>query len=285
MKIEQILKFARDEFVYGGHIFALGATSVVLVSAILLDIKITLDFLVIVYLITYIVYLYNRLKEFKKDYLTNSDRTKHIRLYIKYVPFIVFSSTLIIIVILFYFGNFLSIVFGLSIFLLGILYSLFFKEITKKIVGFKNFYVALVWSLLVMFLAVYYSFSLNLSIFFIFIFIFFRCFISTSFYDIKDIESDKKDNLLTLAIVFGKEKLIKLLNVINVLTLIPIIFGVYLQLLPKFSLMFFFTIPITFYILKEIKNSKANIAYLSEVVVGIEKISWIILILLGNFLL
>ncbi len=129
MVIEKILKSVWDEFVYGGHLLSLGSISGVFTSAILLDIKITWDFLVIVYLITYTIYLYNRFKELEKDSLTNFERTQHLTIYIKYAPFIIFCSTFIITIMLFCFGNFLNLIFGLSILLAGMLYSLFFKEI------------------------------------------------------------------------------------------------------------------------------------------------------------
>lgn len=283
---KSIIKSTWNEFVYGGHFLSLGAVSVVFASAILLKIEITTDFLVIVYSITHAAYLYNRYKEFKKDYLTNPERTRYFEKRIQKMPLIIFCFIIVFIMTLLYFGNFAAIVFGLMIFFIGILYSLFFKKITKKIVGFKSFYVAFSWSLLVIFLSIYYSFSfISLSVFLIFVFIFVKCFVGTSFYDIKDIKSDKKENLLTFAVVFEKKRLTEFLNLINILALIPIIFGVYLKLFPVFSLMLFFTIPITFYLLKKIEHSKTDIAYLSEISIGLEKISWFFLILLGSFLL
>ena len=70
IEIKKILKFIWDEFIYGGHLLSLGGTSVTFFSCILLNIKITLDCLFIVYLIVYVVYLYNRFKEIDIDCLT-----------------------------------------------------------------------------------------------------------------------------------------------------------------------------------------------------------------------
>ncbi len=285
MKTEQILKFVWNEFVYGGHLISLGSVSVVFASAILLSIPVTWDFLIIAYFITYTIYLYNRFKELEEDLLTNPERTRHIKVYIKYVPRFVFFCTMIIVTMLICFGNLLSIAFGLSLLLFGLLYSIIFKKITKRVIGFKNFYVALVWTLLIVFLIIYYSFSLSPSLFLVLIFVYLRCFMGTSFYDIKDIESDKKDGLLTLAIILQKKTLLQFLNVVNILALLPIIIGVYLGLLPAFAQALFFVIPIAFIFLKRLENKKVNIAYLSEVAIGVEKISWSLLILIGSFLL
>mgnify|MGYP001562821980 CR=1 FL=1 len=80
MVIEKILKTIWKEFVYGGHLLSLGAASIVFTSAILLEIKITWDCLLVVYLGAQIIYLYNRYKEFKKDSLTNPENIKGINL-------------------------------------------------------------------------------------------------------------------------------------------------------------------------------------------------------------
>ena len=285
LKTRKFLKLIQNEIIYGGHLLSLGAVSIVFTSAILLNIKITWDCLVIVYLGIYSAYLFNRYKEIKIDFSTNLERTLYLQKHIKYIPFVIFFCALLMIVILVFFNKTSVIIFGLILFLISLLYSIFLKEFTKKIIGFKNYFVSLMWTLLIIFLSLYYSFPLNLSLVLILIFVYLRCFIDTNFYDIKDIESDKKENLLTLTVIFEKEKLLQFLNLINILALLPIILGVYLGLFPVFSLMLLFIIPITFYLLKKLEIKKINIAYFSEIAIGIEKISWLLLILLGSFLL
>ena len=282
--IKKTLKIIWDEFVYGGHLLSLGAVSIVLTSAILLNIKITWDFLLIVYLGTQSIYLYNRYKEYKKDFLTNPERTKHIKKYIKYMPLIVFLFSSIAITIIVYFNKMSVLIFGLSMLFLGLLYSLFLKGFTKKIVGFKSFFISLMWALLVVFLSVYYSSPLNLALLLIFIFVYLKLFIHTCFFDIKDIETDKKEGLLTLAVILRKEKLIYLLNFINIFSMFPIILGFSFNLFPKFSLMLLLTIVIVFYYLQKSKDKKIDITYFSQVAISGEKISWSFLILVGKIL-
>ncbi|MCK4520728.1 UbiA family prenyltransferase [Candidatus Parcubacteria bacterium] len=285
MAIEKILKFIWNEFIYTGHFLSLGAVSIVFTSAILLGIKITWDCLLVVYLGIHSAYLFNRYKELKIDLSTNPERTLYLQKHIKYIPFIISFYALLMTVILVFFNKTSVIIFGLVLFLIGLLYSIFLKECTKKIIGFKNYFVSLMWTLLIIFLAFYYFYPLNLTLILILIFVYLRCFMDTNFYDIKDIESDKKENLLTLAIVFGRKGLLRFLNLINVIALLPIILGVYLELFPMFSLILLFVIPITFYLLKKLEIEKINIAYLSEIAIGTEKISWSFLVLFGKFLL
>ena len=161
MKIKKILNLIWNEFVYGGHLLSLGAVSIVYTASILLDIRITWDFLLVVYLGTESVYLYNRFKEYEVDFLTNPERTEHIKKYVKYIPFIIFLMTFSAIVIVVYFNKISALIFGLLLFFGGLLYSKFLKKITRKIIGFKDFLISFLWATLVIFLAYYYFFSWN----------------------------------------------------------------------------------------------------------------------------
>lgn len=280
----KILKIVWDEFIYGGHLLSLGASSIVFTSAILLGIKITWDCLVIVYLGMQSAYLYNRYKDFKKDYLTNPERTKHFEKYVSKIPIIIGIFILIIILMLFYFSTPEILLFGLFLVLMSLLYSKIFKDFTKKIPGFKGFYVALMWASLALFLIVYYSFSFKISVLLIFIFIFLRLFINIFFFDIKDIESDKKENLLTLAVILGKKKLINFLNIIDIISILPIILGIYLDLFPFYSIVLVFTVFYVLLYFRKINDLKFKTGFLYNVIIDGEYILWSFFILLSKFL-
>jgi len=284
MKLKKILNSIWNEFVYGGHLLSFGAVSIVYTASILLDIKITWDFLLVVYLGTESVYLYNRFKEYKVDFLTNPERTEHIKKYVKYYPFIIFLMTFSAIVIVVYFNKISALIFGLLLFFGGLLYSKFLKKITKKIVAFKSFFVSLMWSLLVLFLAIYYSAPINLALFLFFVFVFLRWFINTTFFDIKDIETDRQEGLKTLAVVLKQSKLWQLLSIIAILAVLPLIIGVYLRVLPISSLMLFLTIPYTFFYFKQLENKNISPAFLYNVIVDGEFIFWPFFVLSSNFI-
>lgn len=284
-RIENIMKLIWNEFVYGGHLLSLGAVGIVFTSAILLKIKITWDCLVIIYLSVESAYLYNRYREFKNDYLTNFARTRYLEKKILIIPLIIFCFAVLFVAILLYFSKPWILVFGFLLLLLGLLYSKLFKSFTKKIIGFKNFYVSLVWSLLVIFLVFYYSAQFIFSIYLVFVFVYLRLFIHEAFFDIKDIESDKKENLLTFPIVLGKEKLINILNIINIFSIIPIILGVYFNIFPSYSLILFLTVLYSVYYLRKAKGAEDNQNFLYNVIGDGEFILWIIFIFLGKILL
>ena len=205
--------------------------------------------------------------------------------HIRYIPFIIFCSILIIILILVHFANFLSFVFGFLILVSGLLYTNYLKKITKRVVGFKSFFVSFVCALPVIFLAFYYSFPLNLSVIYIFIFITLRLLINTIFFDIKDIESDKKDKLKTVPVFFGRKKTLIFLYIISVISFTPIIIGVYKNSLPLFSLSLIVFYFYNLYYLRRVKNKKINIQNLSYVVADGEYLFWPFILFLAKFVI
>jgi len=279
--IRQGLKFILDEFVYGGHLLSFSAVGVILTSALLLNIRLSCDFLMISYLGSQTVYYYNHYKEFKGDLISNPERTEHIRKYRNFIPFIIFCFILIILAIIFFYKKTSIIYFVIILLLGGLLYTLFLKNYTKKIIAFKNIFASLIGALLVLFPVIYYySLSyLNLSIFLLATFVFLKWFVTTSFLDIKDIESDRKEKFLTLPIILNREMLFKLLSLITILSLVPLVVSLYLDLLPKFSVVLILTIPYTFYYLRKIKSGNTNNIFLNYIFLDGEYIIWPIAII------
>jgi len=285
MIIEKILKAVWNEFVYGGHFHSIGVTTITYVNSLVLGIKVGWDFLIIVYLGIHSAYLYNRFKEFEIDFETNPERTEYIRKYVKKIPLIILASFLIIVFIPLYNKNYPGLIFATFIFIIGLLYSELFKGLTKKILGLKNFFIPLLFSSLIIFSVVYYSSSWNLAVFLISAFTFLRVFNNTVFFDIKDIESDRKENLLTFPVVLGKNKAFLFLYFINILSIIPIIAGAYLKILPLFSLALILTIPYSFYYVEKSKKPGANFRFLSYIAADGEYIIWLFFIFLGRIFL
>lgn len=284
-KIKKIIKFLWNEFIYGGHLHSLGVVGIVFTSALVLEVKISWDFLLIVYLGLHSMYLYNRFKEFKVDLLTNPRRTQYLKKYVQKIPLIIICLLIILIGIMFYFGNRPALIFGIFLLTMGIFYSQFLKKLTKKMICLKNFFIALMFSSLVILLFIYYSYDWTLGLILIFLFIFLRVFNNTIFFDIKDIESDRKKGLLTLPVMLEKRKLFHFLSIINILSGIPIILGFFLKVFPIFSLLFLLTIPYSFYYFKKSKEPKTDLNYLSYVIADGEYLFWVSIILVGKFLL
>ena len=154
---------------------------------------------------------------------------------------------------------------------------------TERIVGFKNIYVSLSISSSLVLTAVFYNLSVaNWMLVIVFIVLFLRLMINTSFCDIKDIKNDKKNNLLTLPIILGKKNLLIFLHTINLLFVIIILIGIYLKILPLFSLFLPVSSIYSFFYIYKAKNKTTDIRSISSTLVDGEFIIWPILLLLGK---
>lgn len=272
-----------NEFIYGGHLVSLVAPSLVYVTMMLFSMTISWEFLLISYLGTYCVYTYDRYRGVNVDDHTNSERSEHIRKNLKQrYAFLIGCATLFF-VMLFLYGNILSMFFGGFLFVSGVLYTDVFKKYTEKIVGFKNIYTSLSLSLLIIFTALYCSYTISLTFIVFLVFVFLHFIVDTSFCDIKDIESDKKENLKTLPIYFGKQKFLTFLNVLNLLSFIILFIAILINSVQPIAMTLLVFCLYRIYYINKAKKSNANIQHLSSVVVDAEYFFWPFVILLGNF--
>lgn len=246
MFFKKFLKFLYDEIFYNGHFQTWGSLAIIISAGQILRTKITWDLILIVYLAFYLLYLHDRYKGLDIDSLTNPRRSQHIKRIYKYIPFILFVGLITLLLLLYYFSNFYASIFIVIVTIFGFLYPLYFKGITKKVVAFKNFYVASVFSLLIILPSIYYQKSItiiSLSIIILMVvFTFLRGLMMQFFLDLKDIEGDKQDGLMTLGILWGKDNVFKLINIMNLLTSLslPILYFVFPSLLhPSFLFLAF----------------------------------------------
>jgi len=102
---------------------------------------------------------------------------------------------------------------------------------------------------------------------------------TNSFFDIKDLETDKKNGLLTLPLVLGIKNFFNLLFFLLFISYLILAIGVYLNFLPYYSLSLVFILPYNlFYLLSALskKISKSKLYFIS----GSEFIFWPIIIYL-----
>jgi len=285
MNFSKVLELAKNEFVYGGHLLSSGVVGIVITTALMLSIKVSWDFLVIVYLTFYVIYAYDRLRGVKIDMVTNHKRTEHVIKSARYLPTIIFCSVLMILFLLASFGNVYSLVLGVFILFNGFFYTEYLKKITRKIIGFKSFYVSFIWALLPIYLAVYYNFVLSESFVLVFLFVFLRCVANAIFFDIKDFESDRTKGLKTVVIVLGKKRALFLLHFINLISFIPLISGVSQGLFPSFSLVLIIFYFYSFSYLFLADKTNINIQKLSYVMVDGEFFFWPVSVLFYKWLI
>ena len=280
MNTKNIVQVLLGEFIYGGHLLSLGAVGIVYSVMMLYSFKFDIRFLISVYLIAHAVYFYNRIKDYKSDRLTNSKRSMHLKRYDNYFFSIIVFYVIFTFLILVSFNNLFSAGAGFLILLFGILYSEYFKDVTRKYLGFKNYYVAFFWATLVLYAVLYYHGLFNLTTLIFFIFVFLRWMINTTFFDIKDIKSDIDNGLRTIPAHFGKEKTLKILGLLNLFSFLPILIGVYFNLFPTYFLSFFVFYFYSLYYMRRAMLENSSIQSLSYIVVDGEYVLWPIILTL-----
>ena len=273
-----------NEFIYGGHLIALGTVGIVISSMFLFSINIQLEFLLIVYLGTLSIYSYDYYKDVDIDSSNSSPRVKHLKRYYKFRPLMISLYIGGFLFLLLYFGNLGSIIIGISLLLLGLLYTKKFKKFTGKLIGFKSYYTALSFSLLTVFTAIYCTYPLNLVLLIFFVFVFLQILLITSFCDIKDMEADKKQNLKTLPIYLGKHKFLIFLHLINFMSFVLIITTVNIKLLPSFAMFLILSNVYCFYFILKAKSTKTDIHTLTNVMVDASYFFWPFFLFLGKII-
>ncbi len=274
-----------NEFIYGGHWGSLAASAIALSLSLLIDITITLPFLIIVYLGTQCIYSYNHHKELDKDEKSNLPRTNHLSKYIHNHSITTSIYAVLYIGLLVYFGDKLSIFFGGFLLLIGLFFTYKAKSFSMEITGFKTYYVAFSWALLPFFTAIFYSYNIDLAICLFSLFVFIRFFIDASFFDLKDVDVDKSQNLSTIILSFkNKKDFLNVLHVINILSCIPILLAVFLDILPFYSILLLFTLLYSVVYIHKGKNKNADILSLSYILVDGEYYYWPFLLMIGLYL-
>ncbi|KPJ73078.1 hypothetical protein AMJ48_02435 [Parcubacteria bacterium DG_74_1] len=287
MIIQRVLKSIWKEFVYGAHLVALTGPAVIVTIIILLEEKNNWELPLIAYLLVFLNYRYNYYKGIKTDSLTNPARADYLGKCIECSQGLIWAAFLVLLFVLFFFVDLKVVLFTIFLIIMGLCYTNLFKELTNKIMGLKNFYISISWALFVALVGFYYS-DFCWSLLIVFLFIFLKGMLNTIFLDIKDIESDKREGLKTVPVVLGKERTLKSLHVLNFLSLLPIIIGVYFVFLPTIALILLIFYFYDFYYFKLVSSQNINIqkfSYISYIAADGEFLLWPIALFLAKAIL
>ncbi|HUC96818.1 MAG TPA: UbiA family prenyltransferase [Candidatus Saccharimonadales bacterium] len=282
--IKMMSKNIWNEFVFGSHLVALGDVLALYAMSVILNINVTISFFIVVYLSILAINFFNRYEEADQDATTNPERSDSVNKYFKFTPYIMVALTMIPVGITTYFAPIGAIVFMLFLFAVGIIYSIFLKNITKQILCFKDIMTALPYALVVIFMALFYNSPITLATGLVATFYFIRMFINTTFFDIKDTKADKKESLRTFPVIFGENKTKLFLIFLNIVSIIPVAIGIYLKVLPAYSIVLLVTVIYAFLYLNKRKLFR-NQTTIYNVVVDGEFIFWLPYLLIGKIIL
>ena len=277
--VENMLLTIWKEFIFGGHLFALGATCVVAMCSLLFGLPIGLDLLLVTYLIFYPIYLYDYTQGANDDVLTNSARANYLSGN-KKAYFVIAGSFAVLTMLFIHFSNSITMLLGFAVLVLGLLYNSYFKKLTKKIIAFKNLFVSAVWALLVLFFFFYYSVPITAAALIMAGFVFTRMVAIQILFDVRDVDGDRKNGLLTIPVVMGNHKEFGLLKCLNIASIALLSFAVYFHILPLISLSF---VPVMFYAFSYIRKVKSSMNnYACYLLAAVEPIVWFSVVFFGS---
>lgn len=279
--MKKILKAIWEEFIYGGHLLSLGATSIVATVGIIVGTKPDLVIILISYLGTHSVYLFDRTRGILKD--GQSKLSAHLIKRKTTSKLIVSLYVSLMFFLLLLYSNIVATLWAIFIFGSGFLYTEYIKPISKKIPAFKNFFIPLPYFFLPILLLSHSNKNFELATFLLMIFIYIRLFIAVAFYDIKDIKEDVANGIKTFATIYSKKTLFVILNVLNIFSIIPLIYGVATKSLPAFSLALILTIPYFAFYTHKSKNVRDIVSY-SLIFCDGEYLFWLPIILIARSL-
>lgn len=289
-KKNNIFRIIWNEFVYGAHLTALASMALVLSVIILMDIEINIIAILLAYLTTFIVYSFNYQKELDDDIVTDREKTTYLNNRKKIFPYIIYAYIIIAIILLgssFYlYGNFGFIAFIIILLSGGILYTIVFKILTRTIPGFKSVYTTALWAYAgSTYVYFFNSLSFNWFCAIMFAFMFVKILINAIYFDIKDIQSDKKYGLKTIPILLGRKNTITLLHGMNIFSLFILFYGVYMKFIPFFSisLAIFFIYTESYLIIGNTADQK-NIVKYTQVMPDAEYILWPIILIITKLI-
>lgn len=235
-----MLRSVYSEFVFGGHLLALGTASIAASAAFLLGRSPAWNLLLMAYLFSFGAYSVNRFSDYDQDAVSHPERTSYIATRRRVLPLISALSFAI--------GYALAILRNLAFFvglllplLLAVTYSLGSKSmgrvlgISRLKEGFlvKNIAISFGWSLIPVLVGLYYL-QLPLAMFAFCPFIFMRLMVNTVFFDIRDVEADIRYGVKTLPASLGLVASWRFMDVVDALSCIYVVSLLIVGIFPLF---------------------------------------------------
>jgi 4-hydroxybenzoate polyprenyltransferase len=280
-----------NEFVYGGHMLAVGTASIAASFALILGVTPTPLLLLVAYLFSYGAYSINRSSDMAQDALSNPTRTHLLAGRRRYLPIIAMGC--------FALGYALAATVSTVSFtalLLPILLALAYSVGSKKLVPYlgvrrlkeklllKNLIVAFSWSLIPLLVAVYY-FDLKYAIVTFGSFVFLRLMLNTIIFDVRDVAADRKFGVRTIPVVFGKSFSFRLMSLIDLATISYLVVALAVGLLPAYASIMI-VLPLYSSVYRYLaRRPEADLGKICDVIADGEYLLWGPIVFLGRILL
>jgi 4-hydroxybenzoate polyprenyltransferase len=278
--LNRLSKIFFDHAVFSCHIIAIGAFTIALTYMLVVG-SVRIEAAIGIYLVALFIHLADRYLGIEKD----STSVKYA--YYERYRVLIYSQMLlsIALTIVLFLDQPAMYIFSFTLVFLGWMYSALFKKVTKYVVGFKSVYTALMFASSAVY-AAYYLFLVEDVIAFpallvVFLFFFLRWFANTIFCDLKDMSDDRLGGLKTFALYLGKKRLLSMIVALNILSILVIIIGVVMSIMPVPALIL---VLVPFYSFVYLYfSTKQNIEdrVLADVWADGESIIWLLMVMIG----
>jgi len=240
------------ELVYGGHLLALGTSSMAATAAWVIESPPTWDLLLMAYLFSFGGYSINRISDYRQDEVSHPDRTAYLKNrmgWLKGAVVVCFGLGYF----LAFFRNFVFFLGLLVPLLLALAYSVGSERVKasigasrlKELTVVKNVTVSFGWSLVPFLVGLYY-FQVPVAIFAFSPFIFLRLMVNTIFFDQRDVAADASFGVRTLPVVMGFTASTRVMDVLDLASGAYVVSMVVIGLIPAFATGLVVFVPYSF---------------------------------------
>jgi 4-hydroxybenzoate polyprenyltransferase len=243
---------AYKELVYGGHLLALGTSSMAATVAIVLGRIPSWDLLLMAYLFSLGAYSINRISDFDQDAVSHPDRTAYLKgrrgalkgiaagafalgYVLALLRNLVFFTALLVPLVL-------AVAYSVGS---GRMKSTLGASRLKEITLVKNVTISFGWSLVPILVGLYYL-DVPIAILALAPFIFLRLMVNTIFFDQRDLDADAKFGIKTLAVKLGLAGSSRVMDLLDLASGAYIIAVVAAGVVPLFTSALLVFVPYSF---------------------------------------
>ena len=235
-----------DFIVHSSIYIAFGGACLVYASCLLFGVEPKIELMSIMFLTIYAIYNFGRITDKAEDEINVPDRFVVFTIYEVYLTASIPVSALIAILLAYYMGGIKLTLAVLIPLILIVVYgvkwipeSISRYRRLKEIPVVKNMMISLAWAWIATLLPVAYYAHLGstITLWIVFVFIFWFTFIGSVIFDLRDIEGDKIEGIVTIPISLGFYRTIIFLIILNAFLGAFIILSTFNGWLPAFAYM------------------------------------------------
>lgn len=275
-----VLRTLYREFVYGGHLLALGTASIAASVTLLMGLAPPWQLLLMAYLFSYGAYTVNRMSDIEQDAVSNPERTSHLAGRRRYLAAIA-AGYFLLGYLMAALRNAYFFVALLAPLALSLAYSVGSRRLVR-VVGasrlkdkllLKNIVTSFGWSL-IPFLVGFYYLSFPAPLLFLAPFIFLRLVANTIFFDVRDVSADVQFGVKTVPGVYGVPASYQTMALVDLTSAAYLAALVASAVLPPYALAFL-ALPVYSFVYRQVSRGEhADLNALCDLVADGEYILW-----------